>query len=64
MRYADENNSIPVFTVSEFRRDTSAVFNQLFVRGTVVVIEHRDRPDMALISKEYLDKLEGVVKTA
>jgi hypothetical protein len=56
MRYADELNTIPVFTVSEFRGDMAKVFNQLLSSGKVI-IEHRDRPDMALVSKDLLDEM-------
>jgi len=56
MQYADKDETIPVYTTTEFRRDSASVYNRVAATGTVI-IEHRDRPDMALLTKEHLDNL-------
>jgi len=43
-------------TVSEFRLDTGAVYNSVQMNGRVV-ITHRDRPDMLLITQEHMSEI-------
>ena len=41
-------------TSTQLRKSTAEVFNSLFKNGQII-ITHRDRPDMILITKECLD---------
>lgn len=53
------------FTTSEFRQNVSAAYNAAQTNGSVV-IKHRDRPDMILMTQSELDKRieEAKEKTA
>ena len=53
------------FTTSEFRQNVSAAYNAAQTKGSVV-IKHRDRPDMILITQSELDRRieEAKEKTA
>ena len=43
------------FTPTEFRADSSKVYNEVMISGSAV-IEHRDRPRMILITEDELVK--------
>ena len=54
------------YTPSEFRADSSKVYNDVMV-NKVVKIDHRDRPAMLLMSEDYFNGInvcEGEKKTA
>ena len=43
-------------TSTELRRDSSKVFNAVQELGQVVIL-HRDRPDMILVSQKHIAKV-------
>ena len=45
------------YTPSEFRADSSKVYNDVMV-NKVVKIDHRDRPAMLLISEDYFNEVK------
>jgi len=43
-------------TSTQLRKSTATVFNSLFKNGRIV-ITHRDRPDMILITQEHMSEI-------
>ena len=47
--------AIQSYTTTDLKRSSNQVYNQVLVDGGVI-IEHRDRPDMVLITLQEFEK--------